>query len=247
MKLDGKIALVTGGSRGIGKAISHKLASEGAYVIATATSENGASAITQAFEEAGLNGEGLCLNVSLIDDIEAFAKTLQSREKTPDILVNNAGITRDNLFLRMDNEEWDAVIQTNLSSVFRMSKAFIRAMFKKRWGRVISISSVVGNTGNAGQANYSAAKSGLEGFTKSIAQEVASRGITANLVAPGFIDTDMTQALPDMVREEILKKVPMKKLGATDDIANAVLFLASDEAKYITGETIHVNGGMYMA
>lgn len=246
-KLAGKVALVTGGSRGIGKAVALALSHAGAYVVATATTESGAEKITQMFEQEGLTGEGLALNVSDMSDIQTFAKTLQEKDKLPDIIVNNAGITRDNLFLRMDENEWDEVLTTNLKGVFAVTKAFIRAMFKKRWGRVINISSVVGNTGNAGQANYAAAKSGLEGFTKSVAQEVASRGITANLVAPGFIDTDMTEKLPDMVKEEILKKIPMKKLGASEDIANAVLFLASDEARYVTGLTLHVNGGMYMA
>ncbi len=247
MDLNEKIALVTGGSRGIGKAIAMTLARNGAYVIATATSDSGAKKISEQFKEAGLNGEGRVLNISELATIEQFASDLQEENKAPDIVVNNAGITKDNLFLRMSDEEWSEVIQTNLSGVFRVNKAFIRGMFRKRWGRIVNVSSIVGKTGNAGQANYSAAKAGLEGLTKSIAQEVASRGITANLVAPGFIDTDMTQVLPDMVKEEILKKVPMKRLGQSEDIANAVLFLVSDNAKYITGETLNVNGGMYMA
>lgn len=247
MELTEKTALVTGGSRGIGYAIAKNLAEHGASVIATATSQAGANKISEQFSELGLKVEGKVLNISDVSSIEAFASSLQEEGKMPDIIVNNAGITKDNLFLRMDDQEWSDVIQTNLSGVFRISKAFIRAMFKKRWGRIVNISSIVGKTGNAGQANYSAAKAGLEGLTKSIAQEVASRGITANLVAPGFIDTDMTQVLPDMVKEEILKKVPMKRLGEGQDIANAVLFLVSDNAKYITGETLHVNGGMFMA
>lgn len=246
LNLDGKIALVTGASRGIGQAVALKLAHQGAYVIGTATTEKGANAIGDALKSNGLQGEGIVLNVTDKEGVEQCFERLIKEEKTPHILVNNAGITRDNLLLRMDDEEWYDVVETNLNAIYRLTKAAIKPMFRKRWGRIISIGSVVGSSGNSGQANYTAAKAGVVGFSKSLAQEIGSRGITVNVVAPGFIDTDMTRELPDMVKEELNKRIPMKRLGSTEDIANAVVFLASDEANYITGETIHVNGGMYM-
>lgn len=246
INLQNKIALVTGASRGIGRAIAVSLAKNGAYVYGTATTVDGATNITNYLKEEGLLGEGLVLNVTNPDDIENLFKTFVAQEKNPEILVNNAGITADNLLLRMSDEEWINVIETNLSSVFRLTRAAIKSMFRARKGRIISIGSVVASSGNPGQANYCAAKAGIIGFSKSLAAEVASRGITVNVVAPGFIDTDMTQALPEIVRTELLKRIPSKRLGNTDDIANLVTFLASDAASYITGETIHVNGGMYM-
>jgi 3-oxoacyl-[acyl-carrier protein] reductase len=244
--LQGKTALVTGASRGIGKAIALTLAKKGAYVIGTATSENGANAITEYFKQENIPSEGIVLDVTNRDNIEHVMSQLSDNNKTPSILVNNAGITCDNLLLRMDDEEWYRVIETNLNSVFRMSKACLKPMFRARWGRIVTIGSVVGSSGNSGQTNYTATKAGIVGFSKSLAQEMASRGITVNVVAPGFIDTDMTQALPDLVKEEMLKRIPMKRLGSVDDIAETVAFLVSDSAGYITGETIHVNGGMYM-
>lgn len=244
--LDGKIALVTGASRGIGKAIALKLAQNGAFVFGTATTEQGAESINALFDNEHLSGKGLVLDVTNAEQIERMMDYFSDNNQNPSILVNNAGITADNLLLRMDDEEWYDVIETNLNSIFRMSKACLKPMFRARWGRIISIGSVVGASGNTGQVNYTAAKSGIIGFSKSLAQEIGSRGITVNVVAPGFIDTDMTTALPDMVKEEMLKRIPMRKLGQAEDIADAVVFLASDSAKYITGETIHVNGGMYM-
>lgn len=246
MNLEGKIALVTGASRGIGQAIALKLAQNGAFVYGTATTEKGAEAINEYFKSANLPGKGLVLDVTNSEQIEAVMDALTKEEKVPSILVNNAGITSDNLLLRMDDEEWFKVIETNLNSIYRMSKICIKPMFRARWGRIISIGSVVGSSGNSGQVNYTAAKAGVVGFTKSLAQEIGSRGITVNVVAPGFIDTDMTTALPDMVKDEMLKRIPLRKLGQPEDIANAVAFLASDSAKYITGATIPVNGGMYM-
>ena len=240
--LNGKIALVTGASRGIGKAIASQLQSLGATVIGTATSDHGAEKIS---EYLGA-GNGLVLNVTSDDSISAVFSTIRDNHGSIDILVNNAGITRDNLFMRMKNEEWDDIIGTNLSSVFKVSKAAIRPMMKKRTGRIINIGSVVGSMGNAGQVNYATSKAGLLGFTKSLAREVASRGITVNTVAPGFIDTDMTQTLTDEQKEGIFSQVPANRLGKPDEIASAVAFLASDAAAYITGETLHVNGGMYM-
>lgn len=244
--LTGKTALVTGASRGIGMSIAKQLASLGAYVVGTATSEKGAEHISSYLKEAHLPGEGMVLNVTQTDSIEHCLDVLSAADKTPQILVNNAGITADNLLLRMDDEEWERVIQTNLSAVFRMTRACVKPMFRARFGRIINIGSVVGSSGNSGQVNYTAAKAGLIGFSKSLAQEIGSRGITINVVAPGFIQTDMTDALPDMVKSEMLKRIPLKQFGAPDDIAAAVAFLASDAARYITGETIHVNGGMYM-
>ena len=243
MSFEGKIALVTGASRGIGRAIAEKLVAGGAKVIGTATSEKGAEAIG---EYLGENGKGIMLNVVDSASIEQVLATIRAEFGEIDILVNNAGITRDNLLMRMKDDEWQDILDTNLTSVFRLSKAVMRAMMKKRCGRIITIGSVVGTMGNAGQANYAAAKAGLIGFSKSLAREVASRGITVNVVAPGFIETDMTRALTDDQRAGILSSVPANRLGDAKEIASAVAFLASDEAGYITGETLHVNGGMYM-
>ena len=243
MNLSGKIALVTGASRGIGRAIAEKLVACGATVIGTATTENGAEAISQYL---GQNGKGLALNVTDEASIESVISTIKAEFGDIDILVNNAGITRDNLLMRMKDDEWQDILDTNLTSVFRLSKALMRTMMKKRYGRIITIGSVVGTMGNAGQANYAAAKAGLIGFSKSLAREVASRGITVNVVAPGFIATDMTAALTDEQKALTLAQVPVGRLGQPTEIANAVAFLASDEASYITGETLHVNGGMYM-
>ncbi|MBG3079093.1 3-oxoacyl-ACP reductase FabG [Proteus mirabilis] len=243
MGFDGKIALVTGASRGIGRAIAEDLVARGATVIGTATSENGAQAISEYLSD---KGKGFVLNVTENDSIEKFLAEVRAEFGEIDILVNNAGITRDNLLMRMKDDEWQDIINTNLSSVFRLSKAVMRAMMKKRYGRIITIGSVVGTMGNAGQANYAAAKAGVIGFSKSLAREVASRGITVNVVAPGFIETDMTRALTDDQRAGILSQVPANRLGDAKEIASAVAFLASDEASYITGETLHVNGGMYM-
>ncbi|MGJ8692563.1 MAG: 3-oxoacyl-ACP reductase FabG [Thalassotalea sp.] len=240
--LEGKVALVTGASRGIGKAIATQLKELGAVVLGTATSESGAAKISDYLGE----GKGLVLNVTCNDSIAALFDTIKTQHGGIDILVNNAGITRDNLFMRMKDEEWSDIIDTNLSSVFKISKGAIRPMMKKRFGRIINIGSVVGTMGNAGQVNYAAAKAGLIGFTKSLAREVASRGITVNTVAPGFIDTDMTQTLSEEQKEGIFSQVPANRLGKPDEIASAVAFLASDAAAYITGETLHVNGGMYM-
>ena len=243
MNLSGKIALVTGASRGIGRAIAEKLVACGATVIGTATTEKGAEAISQYLDK---NGKGLALNVTDEASVESVISTVKAEFGDIDILVNNAGITRDNLLMRMKEDEWQDILDTNLTSVFRLSKALMRTMMKKRYGRIITIGSVVGTMGNAGQANYSAAKAGLIGFSKSLAREVASRGITVNVVAPGFIETDMTAALTDEQKALTLAQVPVGRLGQPTEIANAVAFLASDEASYITGETLHVNGGMYM-
>lgn len=243
MNLSGKIALVTGASRGIGKAIAEKLVACGATVIGTATTEKGAEAISQYL---GTHGKGFALNVTDEASIESVINAIKTEFGDIDILVNNAGITRDNLLMRMKEEEWQSILDTNLTSVFRLSKALMRSMMKKRYGRIITIGSVVGTMGNAGQANYAAAKAGLIGFSKSLAREVASRGITVNVVAPGFIATDMTEALTDEQKAVTLAQVPAGRLGEPSEIANAVVFLASDEASYITGETLHVNGGMYM-
>ncbi|AJJ29391.1 3-oxoacyl-ACP reductase FabG [Yersinia enterocolitica] len=243
MNFEGKIALVTGASRGIGRAIAELLAERGARVIGTATSEKGAEAISAYL---GDQGKGLMLNVVDPASIESVLATIRAEFGEVDILVNNAGITRDNLLMRMKDEEWQDIIDTDLTSVFRLSKAVMCAMMKKRFGRIITIGSVVGTMGNAGQVNYAAAKAGLIGFSKSLAREVASRGITVNVVAPGFIETDMTTALTDDQRAGILAQVPANRLGQAKEIASAVAFLASDEASYISGETLHVNGGMYM-
>ncbi|NOI22048.1 3-oxoacyl-[acyl-carrier-protein] reductase FabG [Vibrio mediterranei] len=243
MNLEGKIALVTGASRGIGRSIAELLVERGATVIGTATSENGAAAIS---EYLGENGKGLALNVTDTDSIEAVLKQINADFGAIDILVNNAGITRDNLLMRMKDDEWTDIMDTNLTSIFRLSKAVLRGMMKKRQGRIINVGSVVGTMGNAGQTNYAAAKAGVIGFTKSMAREVASRGVTVNTVAPGFIETDMTKALNDEQRAATLANVPAGRLGDPREIASAVAFLASPEAAYITGETLHVNGGMYM-
>lgn len=243
MNLEGKIALVTGASRGIGRAIAELLVEHGATVIGTATSESGAAAIS---EYLGENGKGLALNVTDVESIEATLKTINDEFGVIDILVNNAGITRDNLLMRMKDDEWNDIINTNLTPIYRMSKAVLRGMMKKRAGRIINVGSVVGTMGNAGQTNYAAAKAGVIGFTKSMAREVASRGVTVNTVAPGFIETDMTKALNDDQRAATLANVPAGRLGDPREIASAVVFLASPEAAYITGETLHVNGGMYM-
>lgn len=247
MSLENKIVLVTGASRGIGRAIAQAFAQKGAIVFGTATSKTGADSISDDLAQYNPANQGLILNVTDPHSIEQTLSYIVEQQGAPSILVNNAGITRDNLSLRMDEDEWQQVIDTNLTAVFRMTKACLKSMFRARWGRIISIGSVVGASGNPGQANYAATKAALCGFTKSIAAEVGSRGVTANVVAPGFIDTDMTRQLPDMVRDETLKRIPMKRLGDVEDIAEAVIFLASDGAKYITGETIHVNGGMYMS
>lgn len=240
--LEGKVVLVTGASRGIGKAIASQLKSLGATVVGTATSESGADKISEYLGE----GNGMVLNVTDNDSIANLFDAIKEKYVAVDVLVNNAGITKDNIFMRMKDEEWDDIIETNLSSIFKLSKAAIRPMMKKRNGRIINIGSVVGSMGNAGQVNYSTAKAGLLGFTKSLAREVASRGITVNTVAPGFIDTDMTQTLTDEQKEGIFSQVPANRLGKPEEIASAVAFLASDSAAYITGETLHVNGGMYM-
>ncbi|MGY8861681.1 MAG: 3-oxoacyl-ACP reductase FabG [Pseudomonadales bacterium] len=247
MAIDGKIALVTGATRGIGKAIALQLASQGAIVIGTATSESGAQAITAALTEVGNAGTGMILNVSDSDSVADTLKAIVEAYGAPAILVNNAGITRDNLLMRMKSDEWDDVVNTNMSSIFRMSKGCLRGMTKARWGRVINISSVVGSMGNMGQANYAAAKAGVEGFSRAMAREVASRNITVNSIAPGFIATDMTDALGDEQKDTLRKQIPLQRLGAPEDIAQLVGFLASDAGAYITGETIHVNGGMYMS
>jgi 3-oxoacyl-[acyl-carrier protein] reductase len=246
MSLENEIALVTGASRGIGAAIADKLAQAGATLIGTATSEKGAEAITERLRNAGLKGKGMVLNVSGQSSIEALMEVLAGEFGNPTILINNAGITRDNLLMRMKDEEWDAIINTNLTSVYRLSKAVLRGMMKARKGRVINISSVVGAMGNAGQTNYAAAKAGIHGFTRSMAREVGSRGITVNSVAPGFIETDMTKELPEAQRKQLVDNIPLQRLGQPEDVANAVLFLAGESGRYITGETLHVNGGMYM-
>ena len=242
--LSGKIALVTGASRGIGAAIADTLAQAGATVIGTATSDSGAAAIGERL--AQWNGQGRALNAAEADGIENLIADIEKEFGKLDILVNNAGITRDNLLMRMKEEEWDEIMQVNLKSVFRASKAVWRGMMKQRSGRIINITSVVGAMGNAGQANYAAAKAGLMGFAKSMAREVGSRGITVNCIAPGFIDTDMTRALPEEVRKTFEAQTALGRFGDAQDIADAVLFLASDQAKYITGQTLHVNGGMLM-
>jgi 3-oxoacyl-[acyl-carrier protein] reductase len=244
---DQKIALVTGASRGIGKAIAENLGKQGMVVVGTATSDGGADAITANFTEAGISGKGMKLDVSDDASVEAVLKAIGDEFGTVTVLVNNAGITRDNLLMRMKADEWDSVINTNLTSLYRVAKACLRPMMKAKTGRIINIASVVGASGNAGQTNYSAAKAGMVGFTKSLAQEVGSRGITVNAVAPGFIDTDMTKELPEAQRDALLSAIPLARLGQPEEIASAVGFLASDAAAYITGETIHVNGGMYMA
>ena len=241
--MDKKLAIVTGASRGIGRAIAEKLVADGFFVVGTATSDNGAEAISAYLSD---NGQGFKLNVADAASIEDFIKTVSDAYGTPAVLVNNAGITRDNLLMRMKDEEWDDIINTNLTSIFRLSKAVLRGMMKARYGRIINISSVVGSTGNAGQTNYAAAKAGMVGFAKSMAKEVGSRGITVNTVAPGFIDTDMTKELAEEHKNALLGSIAIGRLGQPEEIAHAVSFLASDLAGYVTGETLHVNGGMYM-
>jgi 3-oxoacyl-[acyl-carrier protein] reductase len=247
MSIEGKIALVTGATRGIGKAIAQELGRQGAVVIGTATSENGADAISEYLAQAGIKGKGLALDVASDDSVSTVIKLINDDFGVIDILVNNAGITKDNLMMRMKADEWDSVINTNLSSLFRVSKACLRGMSKKRWGRIVSVSSVVASMGNAGQANYAASKSGMEGFSRALACEIGSRNVTVNCVAPGFIDTDMTKGLAQEHKENLQSKIPLSRLGQPEEIAAVVGFLASDAASYVTGETIQVNGGMYMA
>ena len=246
MTLQGQIALVTGASRGIGAAIAHALGEQGAVVIGSATSQSGADKISAALKQANIQGTGIVLDVNDAAQIEAVLKQISEQYGDVSVLVNNAGITKDTLLMRMSDEDWNSVISTNLTSVFRMSQAVLRPMMKARTGRIISISSVVGHMGNAGQTNYCATKAGISGFTKSLAKELGSRNITVNCVAPGFIDTDMTRELSEEHRNNLLQHIPLGRLGSDKDIAAAVVFLASPSAAYITGETIHVNGGMYM-
>jgi len=243
--LDGKIALVTGASRGIGKAIALTLGGAGATVIGTATSEVGAENISKMLVDNKILGRGFVLDVTDNNQISSLGESIKNDFGSVDILVNNAGITRDNILIRMKEDEWEDIINTNLSSIYKMSKSALRGMIKKRSGRIISITSVVGATGNAGQSNYAAAKAGIIGFTKSLAREVGVRGITVNAIAPGFIQTDMTDSLPDDQKEALASQIPMGRLGTPDEIAQAALFLASDGGSYITGQTLHVNGGMY--
>ncbi len=245
--LDGQIALVTGATRGIGKAIALELARQGASVVGTSTTDAGAAAISAYLREAGARGEGIRLDVTDAASIEPAVAGVATRAGEITILINNAGITRDNLLLRMKDDEWDAIMDTNLKSAYRLSKAVLRGMMKARHGRIVNIGSVVGVSGNAGQANYAAAKAALIGFSKSLAQEIGSRNITVNCVAPGFIDTDMTRALTDAQRQKLIERIPLGRLGLPEDVAHAVAFLASHEAGYITGATLHVNGGLYMA
>ncbi|AMO68526.1 MAG: 3-oxoacyl-[acyl-carrier protein] reductase [Zhongshania aliphaticivorans] len=242
-----KVALVTGASRGIGQAIAIAIGNMGYQVIGTATTDGGADAITEHFKASGISGVGMMMNVSNTESVDATLKAITEQFGAPAVLVNNAGITKDNLMLRMKDDEWYDVIDTNLNSLYRLSKACLRGMTKARWGRIINISSVVGAMGNAGQTNYAAAKAGMDGFTRALAREIGSRGITVNGVAPGFIDTDMTKKLGDDQREALKTQIPLQRLGSPEEIAGVVAFLVSDVAGYVTGETIHVNGGMYMA
>ena len=245
--MQGQVALVTGASRGIGAAIAQYLGKQGATIIGTATTQNGADQIGAALQQAGVKGAGMALDVNDATQVEAVLKQIAEQFGDISILVNNAGVTRDTLLMRMKEEDWDMVLSTNLKSVFRLSQAVLRPMMKARYGRIVNISSVVGHSGNAGQTNYAAAKAGMTGFTKSLAQEVGSRGITVNCVAPGFIDTDMTRELAEEQRNRLLQQIPLGRLGQAEDIAAAVAFLASPAAGYVSGETLHVNGGMYMA
>ncbi len=247
LKLDGHVALVTGASRGIGAAIADTLAEAGATVAGTATSQAGADAISERLRAISSASRGYVLDVNEAGAAEALVKAVTGELGVPTVLVNNAGITRDQILMRMKDEDWDTILETNLRSVFRLSKACLRGMMKARGGRIISIASVVGSMGNAGQSNYAAAKAGMMGFSRSLAREIGSRGITVNVVAPGFIDTDMTRALDDAQREALLRDIPLQRLGEAKDIAAAVLFLASEQGGYITGQTLHVNGGMFMA
>ncbi len=247
MNLNEKVALVTGATRGIGAAIAEALGKAGATVVGTATSEAGAATISQRFAEQGVNGTGMVLNVTDTESVASVITAITEQFAAPTILVNNAGITKDNILMRMKDDEWMDVLDTNLTSVFRLAKGCVRPMTKARWGRIINISSVVGAMGNAGQSNYSASKAGVGGFTRALAKELGSRNITVNTVAPGFIDTDMTKDLPEASKEAMLTQIPLARLGAPEEIAAVVCFLAGEAAGYITGETIHVNGGMYMS
>ena len=247
MSLNGKVALVTGASRGIGRSIALTLGAAGATVIGTATTESGAQNISAYLSEAGVSGAGFALNVTDAEQVVSVVKDITEQYGAPLILVNNAGITRDNIMLRMKEDEWSSVVDTNLNAVYRVVKACLRGMTKARWGRIINISSVFGSMGNAGQANYAATKAGVEGFSRSMASELGSRSVTVNSVAPGFIDTDMTSGLPDQQKEALLTQIPLARLGQPEEIAAVVGFLAGESGSYITGETIHVNGGMYMA
>jgi 3-oxoacyl-[acyl-carrier protein] reductase len=247
MSFDKKVVLVTGASRGIGAAIADSLGAEGAIVIGTATSESGAEKISQRLAEKDIQGKGMMLNVTDIDSVTAVLASIQQEYGAPSILVNNAGITKDNLLMRMSEDEWFDVINTNLNAVYRLSKACLRGMMKARWGRIINIGSVVGAMGNAGQANYAATKAGVAGFARALGKEVGSRNITVNTVSPGFIATDMTEVLPEDQKQLMLSAIPVGRLGQPEEIANTVKFLASEGAGYITGENIHVNGGMYMS
>ena len=246
MSRESEIVLVSGASRGIGRAIALRLGSHQSTVIGTATSEKGAHSITETLQAAGIKGGGIVMDVTRQESIDSALDTLQGEFGSPSILVNNAGITRDNLLMRMKDQEWDEIINTNLNSVFRLTRACLRGMVKMRKGRIINIASVVATMGNPGQTNYGAAKAGMIGFSRSLAREVGARGITVNTIAPGFINTDMTRALPEAQQQELVKHIPLARLGQPEDIAAAVAFLASPDAAYITGETLHVNGGMYM-
>lgn len=246
MSFEGKVSLVTGASRGIGASIADTIGREGGVVIGTATSESGAQKISDRMKEQGINGEGMVLNVTDPDSVKELIKSITEKNGAVSVLVNNAGITKDNLLMRMSEDEWHDVVNTNLSAVFRLSKACLRGMMKARWGRIVNVSSVVGQMGNAGQANYAATKAGVMGFARSLAKEVGSRNITVNSVAPGFIDTDMTKVLTEDQKNLMLGGIPMARLGQPEEIAKVVKFLCSDDSSYITGETIHVNGGMYM-
>ncbi len=242
-----KVALVTGASRGIGQAIARQLGASGFLVIGTATTESGGANISQYMEESGINGEGLRLDVTDPESISVVMKSITEKYGAPTVLVNNAGITKDNLLMRMKEDEWNDVIATNLNSIYRLCKACARGMTKARWGRIVNISSVVGSMGNAGQSNYAATKAGVEGFSRALARELGSRNITVNCVAPGFIDTDMTKELSDENKQEMLSKIPLTRLGQPDEVAAVVKFLVEETGGYITGETVHVNGGMYMS
>lgn len=247
MSIEGKVALVTGATRGIGKEIALELGRQGAVVVGTATSDNGAASISEYLKAAGVNGSGMRLDVGSNESVDEVIKAIQAEFGAVAIIVNNAGITRDNIMLRMKEDEWDSVMNTNLKSVYRVAKGCLRGMTKARWGRIINVSSVVASMGNAGQANYAAAKSGMEGFSRALAREVASRNITVNCVAPGFIDTDMTSGLPEEHKETLQKQIPLGRLGQPQEVAAVVGFLASEAGGYVTGDTIHVNGGMYMS
>ncbi|MDP6098409.1 MAG: 3-oxoacyl-ACP reductase FabG [Gammaproteobacteria bacterium] len=242
----GTIALVTGASRGIGRAIATELGKQGLIVVGTATTEQGAASISEYLQTAGVTGKGYCADVSSQESVSSLLSSIEEEFCRPTVLVNNAGITRDNLLMRMKEDEWNAVIETNLGAMYRVCKACVKGMTKARWGRIVNISSVVGSSGNAGQSNYAASKAGIEGFSRALAKEIGSRGITVNAVAPGFIDTDMTRELSEKQTEALLSQIPLGRLGQAEEIAAVVGFLVSDSGGYITGETLHVNGGMYM-